>query len=58
MEIKTNGYDTDRKREALKQYAEVWNGINDSIKETNNSELGEYDKDYMKINSTKIMIFL
>ena len=50
-----NGYeylntaDTDRNSEVLKKYAEVWNGIKDSIKKINNSELGEYEKDYMKI---------
>ena len=41
--------DTDRNSEVLKKYAEVWNGIKDSIKKINNNELGEYDKDYMKI---------
>ena len=40
---------TDRNSEVLKRYAEFWNGIKDSIKKINNSELGEYDKDYMKI---------
>ena len=41
--------DTDRKSEVLTKYSEVWNGIKDCIKKMNNSELGEYDKDYMKI---------
>ena len=41
--------DTDRNSEVLKKYAEVWNGIKDSIKKIYNSELGEYDKYYMKI---------
>ena len=41
--------DTDRNSEVLKKYAEVWNGIKDSIKKINNIELREYDKDYMKI---------
>ena len=41
--------DADRNSEVLKKYAEVWNGIKDSIKKINNSELGEYDKDYIKI---------
>ena len=34
--------------EVLKKYSEVWNRIKDCIKKTNNSELREYDKDYMK----------
>ena len=50
--------DTDRNSEVLKKYSEVWNGIKDCIEKMNNSELGEYDKDYMKINSTQMMIFL
>ena len=41
--------DTDRNSELLKKYSEVWNGIKDSIEKINNSELGEYDKDYTKI---------
>ena len=40
---------TDRNREVLRKYSEVWNGIKDCIEKINNSELGEYDKDYMKI---------
>ena len=34
--------------EVLKKYSEVWNRIKDCIKKINNSELREYDKDYMK----------
>ena len=41
--------DTDRNSEVLKKYSEVWNGIKNCIEKINNSELGEYDKDYMKI---------
>ena len=41
--------DTDRNSEVLKMYSEVWNGVKDCIGKINNSELGEYDKDYMKI---------
>ena len=40
---------TDRNSEVLKKYSEVWNGIKDSIKKTNDSGLKEYGKDYMKI---------
>ena len=40
---------TDRNSEVLKKYSEVWNGIKDSIKKINDSALGEYDNDYMKI---------
>ena len=41
--------DTDRNSEVLKKYSEVWNGIKNCIEKINNSELGEYDKDYLKI---------
>ena len=41
--------DTDRNSEMLKKNAKVWDGIKDCIKKINNSELGEYHKDYMKI---------
>ena len=40
---------TDRNSEVLRKYSKVWNGIKDYIEKINNSELGEYDKDYMKI---------
>ena len=41
--------DTDRNSEVLKKFSEVWNGIKDCIEKINNSELREYDRDYMKI---------
>ena len=40
---------TERNNEVLKKYSKVWNGIKDCVKKLNDSELGEYDKDYMKI---------
>ena len=40
---------TDSNTEVLKKYAEVWSGFKDCIRKINNSELREYDKDYMKI---------
>ena len=40
---------TDRNNKLLKKYSEVWNGIKDCIEKINDSGLGEYDKDYMKI---------
>ena len=40
---------TDRNSEVLKKYSEVWNGIKDYIEKINNSELGEYGEDSMKI---------
>ena len=40
---------TDRNSEVLKKYSEVWNGIKNSIEKIDNSELGEYDRDYIKI---------
>ena len=39
----------DRNSEVLKKYSEVWSGIKDCIEKINYSELGEYDKDFMKI---------
>ena len=46
---------TDKNSEMLKKYSEVWNGIKDCIEKINDSKLGEYDKDYIKIkfNSEK-----
>ena len=35
--------------QVLRKYSEIWNGIKDCIEKINNSELGKYDKDYMKI---------
>ena len=35
--------------DVLIKYAEVWSGIKDQIKEINDGQIGEYDKDYMKI---------
>ena len=35
---------TDRNSEVLKKYSELWVGIKDSIKNINDSELGEYDR--------------
>ena len=40
---------TDRNSEVLKKYSEVWNGIKDCIEKVNDSGLGEFVKDYMKI---------
>ena len=39
----------DRNTEVLRKYSDVWNGIKDCVGKINNSELGEYDKDFMKI---------
>ena len=39
----------DKNTEVLTKYSEVWNGIKDYIRKINNSELGEYDKENMKI---------
>ena len=40
---------TNRNSEVLKRYSEVWCGIKDCIEKINDSDLGEYDKDFMKI---------
>ena len=40
---------TDKNSEVLRKYLEVWNGIKDCIRNINDSELEEYEKDYMKI---------
>ena len=34
---------TDRNREVLKKYAEVWSGIKDQIEKINNSKSGKYE---------------
>ena len=39
----------DKNSEVLKKYSEVWSGIKDCIEKINDSELGGYDKDFMKI---------
>ena len=39
---------TDGKKELLKKYNDVFNGIKDKIKEINNND-GDYEKEYMKI---------
>ena len=41
---------TDSNSEVLRKYAKIWSGIKDQIKKINDSKLGEYGKDYMKIN--------
>ena len=41
----------------LIKYAEVWSGIKDQIKKVNNDSVGEYDKDYMKINLPLMIIY-
>ena len=45
--------DTDGNSEVLEKYSEVWSGIKDCIEKINNSELREYDKDFLiiKFNS-------
>ena len=40
---------TDSNIDVLIKYAELWSGIKDQIKKINNDSVGEYDKDYMKI---------
>ena len=40
---------TERNKEVLRKYLEVWNGIKDCIEKINDSEVGKYGKDYMKI---------
>ena len=39
---------TDKNKELLKNYNDVFNGIRDKIKEINNNEC-DYENDYMKI---------
>ena len=35
--------------DVLVKYAEIWSGIKDQIKKINNSSVGKYAKDYLKI---------
>ena len=37
------------KKEVLKKYTDVWNGIKSEIKAINGSKENDYGKDYMKI---------
>ena len=39
----------DKNSKVLKKYSEVWSGIKYFIEKINDSKLGEYNKDYMKI---------
>ena len=39
----------DKNSKVLRKHSEVLHGIRDCIEKINDSELGEYDKDYMKI---------
>ena len=39
---------TDRNKEVLIKYTELWDGIKNSVEKVNN-KLGEYGKDFMKI---------
>ena len=40
---------TDRNSKVLKKYSEVWNRIKDCLEKVNDSGLGKYDKEFMKI---------
>ena len=44
-----NAASADKNSKVLKKYSEVWNGIKYCIEKINDSKLGEYNKDYMKI---------
>ena len=39
----------DENKEVFKKYTELWDGIKNEIETINGSEVGEYDKDFMKI---------
>ena len=39
---------TDKRKEVLKKYTQLWDGIKNSIEKVNN-KLGEHGKDFMKI---------
>ena len=41
--------DTQRNSEVLQKYSKVWNGLKDCVDKINDSKLGEYDKNFMKI---------
>ena len=49
---------TDSNNEVLKKYAEVWSGIKDQMEKIDSVKLEEYEKDYMKINSIQMIIYL
>ena len=41
---------TDKNSEVFRKYSEIWNGIKDCIEKINDDKVGEYDKDFLKIN--------
>ena len=46
--------DTEKNSEVLRKYSDVWNGIKDCIEKINDSEVGKYSKDFMKIKFNSI----
>ena len=40
---------TDENKEVWKKYTERWDGIKNEIEKINESQKGEYDKDFLKI---------
>ena len=40
---------TDKNKEVLKKYTELWDGIKNETKTINGGKKGEYDKDFVKI---------
>ena len=41
---------TDKNKEVLEKYTELWDGIKNEIETINGGKKGEYGKDFMKIN--------
>ena len=48
---------TDKNKEGLIKYTKLWDGIKNSVEKVNN-KLGKHEKDFMKINSILMIIFL
>ena len=48
---------TDKNKEILTKYTELWDGIKNLIKKRN-SKPGDYDEKYMKIKFNQMIIYL
>ena len=44
---------TDKNKEVLKKYTELWDGIKNEVETINGGKKGKYGKDFMKIKLSK-----
>ena len=50
-------YSTSENKEVLKKYTELWDGFKNEIEIIDGSKKGEYDKDFLKLHLTQIIIY-